>query len=103
MGIFDIGDKRPRRARMGLKVAKKKSSYCNAITGLVLTACKIRVYMYRVMMIILLEKILCNFVYYRVYHYLSTTLFIIVVVNVTISAMSLVCNLLPFQVIASSI
>lgn len=43
MGIFDIGDKRPRRARMGLKVAKKKSSYCNAITGLVLTACKIRV------------------------------------------------------------
>lgn len=77
MGIFDIGDKRPRRARMGLKVAKKKSSYCNAITGLVLTACKIRVYMYRVMMIILLEKnsmqfcllpCLSLFVHYLIYH-----------------------------------
>ena len=52
MGIFDdLGDKRPRRARMGLNVATMKFSY--AITGLVPTACKIHEYMYRVMMIIL--------------------------------------------------
>ena len=27
MGIFDLGDKRPRRARMGLNIARKRLSY----------------------------------------------------------------------------